>query len=70
MKHKISKVSQSEIQAYMLPKYAIIGSDNGLAPVRHQAIILTNAGLLSIGWLRIWKCCLQIGSHFVLALMY
>ena len=25
-----------------------IGSDNGLAPIRHQAIILTNAGLLSI----------------------
>ena len=26
-----------------------ISSDNGLAPIRHQAIILTNAGLLSIG---------------------
>ena len=29
--------------------WAIIGSDNGLAPVRCQAIIWTNAGLLSIG---------------------
>ena len=26
-----------------------IGSDNGLSPIRRQAIILTNAGLLSIG---------------------
>ena len=25
------------------------GSDNGLSPIRRQAIILTNAGLLSIG---------------------
>ena len=28
---------------------AIIGSDNGLSPGRRQAIILTNAGILSIG---------------------
>ena len=27
----------------------VIGSDNGLSPVRHQAIIWTNAGILSIG---------------------
>ena len=26
-----------------------IGSDNGLLPIRHQAIIWTNAGLLTIG---------------------
>ena len=26
-----------------------MGSDNGLSPIRHQAIIQTNAGLLSIG---------------------
>ena len=26
-----------------------IGSDNGLSPIRRQAIIWTNAGLLSIG---------------------
>ena len=33
----------------VLVKHSIIGSDNGLSPVRHQAIIWTNAGLLSIG---------------------
>ena len=27
----------------------IIGSDNGLSPGRHQAIIWTNAGILLIG---------------------
>ena len=30
-------------------KLAIIGSDNGLSPGRHQAIIRTNAGILLIG---------------------
>ena len=30
-------------------KLTIIGSDNGLAPVRRQAIIWTNAGILLIG---------------------
>ena len=30
----------------------IIGSDNGLSPGRHQAIIWTNAGILLIGPLR------------------
>ena len=29
-------------------KYISIGSDNGLSPVQHQAIIWTNAGLLPI----------------------
>ena len=29
-------------------KLTIIGSDNGLSPSRHQAIILTNAGILLI----------------------
>ena len=33
---------------------AINGSDNGLSPVRHQAIIWTNAGLLSNRPLRIY----------------
>ena len=33
-------------------KLIIIGSDNGLSPDRRQAIIWTNAGLLSIGSLR------------------
>ena len=30
-------------------KLTIIGSDNGLSPERHQAIIWTNAGILLIG---------------------
>ena len=30
-------------------KLTIIGSDNGLSPGQHQAIIWTNAGILSIG---------------------
>ena len=30
-------------------KFTIIGSDNGLTPGRHQAIIWTNAGILLIG---------------------
>ena len=30
-------------------KLIVIGSDNGLSPGRHQAIIWTNAGILSIG---------------------
>ena len=34
--------------AYMTANYAITGSDNGLSPVWHQVIILTNDGLLSI----------------------
>ena len=33
-------------------KITIIASDNGLSPERRQAIIWTNAGLLSIGTLR------------------
>ena len=35
--------------AYMHNELTIIGSDNGLSPFRHQAIISTNAGILLIG---------------------
>ena len=35
-----------------ISKLAIIGSDNGLSPDKHQAIIWTNAGILLIGPLR------------------
>ena len=38
--------------AYMFCKLTIIGSDNGLSPRRHQAIIWTNAGILLIWTLR------------------
>ena len=34
---------------YASVNWVSIGSDNGLSPIRRQAIILTNAGLLSIG---------------------
>ena len=38
----------------------IIGSDNGLSPVQHQAIICTNADLLSIGPLWTYASEIQI----------
>ena len=62
----------------------IIGSDNGLLPGRRQAIIWTNAGILSIGPLGTnfsevlteiltfsfkKMCRLQNGGHFVSATM-
>ena len=37
-------------------KVAIIGSDNGLSPGQHQAIIWTNGGILLIG---------PLGANFV-----
>ena len=36
------------IRIYASLSWVIIGSDNGLSPVRRQAIIWTNAGILSI----------------------
>ena len=44
---QVNSLRQSD--AYMPPTEAISGSDNGLLPVQHQAIIWTNAVLLSIG---------------------
>ena len=35
--------------AYMRRKLTIIGSDNGMSPGRHQAIIRTSAGILLSG---------------------
>ena len=52
---------------------AIIGSDNGLPPVRRQAIIWTNAGIL-IGslethfgeiWIEIWYILLKMPAIFI-----
>ena len=43
------KKNEAEWRIYEAPPKAIIGSDNGLSPVRRQAIICTNYGLLSIG---------------------
>ena len=65
-------------------KLTIIGSDNGLAPVRRRAIIWTNAGKIvnwnfgnKLHWKLIqchsrkciWKRCLENGGHFVSASM-
>ena len=46
-----SKLIEAEWPIYVSTTQAIIDSDNGLSPVRRQAIIQTNAGLLSIGTL-------------------
>ena len=40
---------EAEWRIYASENYDIIGSDNGLSPDRHQAIIWTNAGILLIG---------------------
>ena len=44
---RINSLGPSE--ALYISKLTIIGSDNGLLPGRHQAIIWTNAGILLIG---------------------
>ena len=41
----------SSHRIYVSMDQVSIGSDNGLSPIRRQAIILTNAGLLLIGLL-------------------
>ena len=41
-------LTEAEWRIYASVTYANTGSDNGLLPVRHQAIIWTNAGMLSI----------------------
>ena len=44
-----SGMSLAHLPIYAPVNWVRIGSDNGLAPIRRQAIISTNAGLLSIG---------------------
>ena len=44
----IIQLIEAEWRIYASVNYTIIGSDNGLLPVRHQAIIWTNAGILFI----------------------
>ena len=48
--------SEAEWRIYASVKLTIIGSDNGLSPVRRQAIIWTNAGILLIG---------PLGTNFI-----
>ena len=47
----VSRVHNSspKCRIYLSVNWIIIGSGNGLSPVRHQAITWTNDGLLSIG---------------------
>ena len=45
-------INSSPSAAYASMNRASIGSDNNLSPIWRQAIIYTNAGLLSIGPLR------------------
>ena len=42
------KLIQDEWRIYASATYDIIDSDNGLSPLRRQAIIWTNAGILSV----------------------
>ena len=60
-----SDISYELIEAkwriYASLNWVIIGSDNGLSPVRCQAIIWTNAGILLIGPLGTSCCELLIG---------
>ena len=53
--HVVSNTSRfiNILQGYVIDTGAIsqmqiVGSDNGLSPLRHQAVIWTSAGLLSI----------------------
>ena len=46
---KIFKTHWGRVTHICVVKFTIIGSDNGLAPGRRQAIIWTNAGILLIG---------------------
>ena len=53
-------IIEAECRIYASVPGAIIGSDNGLSPVRRQAIIWTNAGSLLIGplatsFIEIWN---------------
>ena len=54
-KHRVFVLTHcGQVTHICVGKLIIIGSDNGLPPDRRQAIIWTNAGLLSIGPSRIY----------------
>ena len=55
------KLIEAEWRIYASLNRAIIGSDNGLSPVRRQAIIWTNVGILLIGPLGTNFCEILIG---------
>ena len=45
----LCQLIQAECCIYASSNLTIIASDNGLSPVRRQAIVWTNAGILLIG---------------------
>ena len=49
--HQIGSMNYYPLWMYASVNRLSIGSDNGVSPLRHQAIIWTNAGWLSIGHL-------------------
>ena len=49
----------------MSMNWVIIGSDNGLLPVRHQGIAWSNAGLLSNGLMGTYFSEIWIGILFI-----
>ena len=53
----------SDAYMYIRKNQTTIGSDNGLAPYRHQAIIWINAGILLIGFLGTNLSEILIESH-------
>ena len=54
---------EAQWRIYASLNWVIIGSDNGLSPVRRQAIIWTNAGILLIGPLGTNFSEILIGIH-------
>ena len=48
----MQRLNSYQVMHMCISKLTIIGSNNGLAPGRRQAIIWTNAGILLIGPLR------------------
>ena len=50
-----------------ISRLAIIGSDNGLSPGRHQAIIWTSAGILLIGtlWTNFSEILSEIDTWYI-----
>ena len=57
------KLIEVERRIYASENWAIIGLDDGLSPVRRQAIIYTNGGLLSSRSLGIYISKILIKIH-------
>ena len=59
------KTYRSEWSIYASVIYTSIGSDNGLSPGRHQAVIWTNAGILLIGQLSFSEIWIEIHTSLL-----